>query len=101
MKRNIKYNGLTERPHYGSIVDYLENEKPKPTYLFDRDATILRNSPYMTKLDGEIGLDLQDFESRLEKDKLREITLREQATTTGLTFPELKAKSKIKATIKK
>jgi hypothetical protein len=96
MKRNIKYNGLTERPHYASIVDYLENEHPKTTYPFDRTATILRNSPYMTKLDGEIGIDLQDFENRLEKDKLREITLREQAARTGLTVSEATAIEKTK-----
>jgi hypothetical protein len=67
MKRNVKYNGLKERPHYVSIVDYLENEQPKTNYPFDRTATIIRNSPYMTKLDGETSVDLQDFENRLEK----------------------------------
>ena len=36
------------------------------------------------------------FKNRLEKDKLREITLREQAAATGLTCPEVKAKSKLK-----
>jgi len=96
MKRNVKYNGLTERPHYVSIVDYLENEQPKTNYPFDRTATIIRNSPYMTKLDGETGVDLQDFENRLEKDKLRQIILREQASTTGLTVPEAKAKAAVK-----
>ena len=65
MKRNITYNGLTERPHYASIVDYLENEHPKTNYLFDRTAIILRSSPYFTQLDGENGIDLQDFENRL------------------------------------
>ena len=42
----------------------------------------------MTKLDGETGVDLQDVENRLEKDKLRQVILREQASTTGLTIPE-------------
>ena len=96
MKRNVKYNGLTERPHYVSIVDYLENEQPKTNYPVDRTATIIRNSPYMTKLDGETGVDLQDFENRLEKDKLRQVILREQASTTGLTVPEAKAKAAVK-----
>jgi len=96
MKRNVKYNGLTERPHYVSIVDYLENEQPKTNYPFDRTATIIRNSPYMTKLDGETGVDLQDFENRLEIDKLRQVILREQASTTGLTVPEAKAKAAAK-----
>jgi len=96
MKRNVKYNGLTERPHYVSIVDYLEEEQPKTNYPFDRTATIIRNSPYMTKLDGETGVDLQDFENRLEKDKLRQVILREQASTTGLTVQEAEAKAAVK-----
>jgi hypothetical protein len=98
MKRNTKYNGLKERPHFGSIVDYLENEHPKTTYPFDRTATILRNSPYFTQLDGENGMDLQEFENRLEKDKLRTILLREQASATGLTVPEAKATTKASQT---
>ena len=98
MKRNTKYNGLKERPHFWSIVDYLENEHPKTTYPFDRTATILRNSPYFTQLDGENGMDLQEFENRLEKDKLRTILLREQASATGLTVPESKATTKASQT---
>ena len=47
MKRNIKYNGLKERPHYASIVDYLENEHPKANYPFDRTATILEVVPIL------------------------------------------------------
>ena len=91
MKRNIKYNGLTERPQYVSIVDYLENDHPKTDYPFDRTATILRSSPYFAQLDGENGIDLNDFENRLEKDKLRKILLREQALSKGLSIPEAQA----------
>jgi len=96
MKRNVKYNGLTERPHYVSIVDYLENEHPKASYPVDRTATILRSSPYVTQLDGGNGMDLNEFENRLEKDKLRTVVVREQAPSTGLTVPEAKAKAAVK-----
>ena len=93
MPRNIEYNGLTKRPLYASVVDYLENEQHKTNYPFDRTATILRNSPYFTQLDGGNGIDLQDFENRLEKDKLRTILSREQASSTGLTAPEARPKA--------
>jgi hypothetical protein len=83
MDRNIKYHGLRERPNYEDIMNYLATEKPKKDYPFDRKATILRNSPYMTMLDGENGMDLTDFENRLEKDKLRDILLRENSRSTG------------------
>ena len=36
----------------------------------------LRNSPYFTQLDSEAGIDLQDFETRLEKDKIRQILIK-------------------------
>ena len=41
-------------------------------------------------------MDLNEFENRLEKDKLRTILLREQAPSTGLTVPEAKAKAAAK-----
>jgi len=95
MNRNINYHGLRERPHYEDIVNYLAIDKPKTNYPFDRKATILRNSPYMTMLDGENGMDLQDFENRLEKDKLRDIILREHAGSTGESLASSRASASV------
>ena len=95
MIRNINYHGLRERPHYEDIVNYLATEKPKKDYPFDRKATILRNSPYMTMLDGENGMDLTDFENRLEKDKLREILIRENARNTGESLASSRASASV------
>ena len=95
MNRNINYHGLRERPHYEDIVNYLATEKPKKDYPFDRKATILRNSPYMTMLDGENGMDLTDFENRLEKDKLREILIRENSRSTGESLAASRASASV------
>ena len=95
MDRSIKYHGLRERPNYEDIVNYLATEKPKTNYPFDRKATILRNSPYMTMLDGENGMDLQDFENRLEKDKLRDILLRENSRNTGESLASSRASASV------
>ena len=95
MNRNIKFNGLRERPNYEDLVNYLATDKPKPNYPFDRKATILRNSPYMTMLDGENGMDLQDFENRLEKDKLRDILLRENSRNTGESLASSRASASV------
>ena len=95
MIRNINYHGLRERPQYEDIVNYLAIDKPKTNYPFDRKATILRNSPYMTMLDGENGMDLQDFENRLEKDKLRDILLRENARSTGESLASSRASASV------
>ena len=94
MDRNIKYHGLRERPNYEDIVNYLATEKPKKDYP-DRKATILRNSPYMTMLDGENGMDLTDFENRLEKDKLREILIRENSRSTGESLAASRASASV------
>jgi hypothetical protein len=95
MDRNIKYHGLRERPNYEDLVNYLATEKPKTDYPFDRKATILRNSPYMTMLDGENGMDLTDFENRLEKDKLRDILLRENSRSTGESLASSRASASV------
>ena len=95
MNRSTKYHGLRERPHYEDIVNYLATEKLKTNYPFDRKATILRNSPYMTMLDGENGMDLQDFENRLEKDKLRDIILREHSGSTGGSLASSRASASV------
>jgi hypothetical protein len=95
MDRNIEYHGLRERPNYEDIVNYLATEKPKQDYPFDRKATILRNSPYMTMLDGENGMDLTDFENRLEKDKLREILIRENSRSTGESLASSRASTSV------
>ena len=95
MNRNINYHGLRERPHYEDIVNYLATEKPKKDYPFDRKATILRNSPYMTMLDGENGMDLTDFENRLEKDKLRDILIKENARNTGESIASSRASASV------
>ena len=91
----MKYHGLRERPNYEDLVNYLATEKPKTNYPFDRTATILRNSPYLTQLDGEDGMDLGDFENRLEKDKLRDILLREHSRSTGGSLASSRASASV------
>ena len=56
---------------------------------------ILRYSPYLTQLDGENGMDLQDFENRLEKDKLRDILLREHSRSTGESLASSRASASV------
>ena len=46
-------------------------------------------------LDGENGMDLQDFENRLEKDKLRDIILREHSKSTGESLASSRASASV------
>jgi hypothetical protein len=82
MNRSIKYRGLRERPNYEDKVNYLAIDKPKTSYPFDRTAAILRNSTYLTQLDGE-------------KDKLRDILLREQSRSTGASLASSRATASV------
>jgi len=55
----------------------------------------LRNSLYFIQLDGEAGMDLHDFEARLEKDKLRQILIKEHSAKTGMPIGEARAAAAI------
>ena len=46
-------------------------------------------------LDGENGMDLTDFENRLEKDKLRDILIRENARNTGESIASSRASASV------
>ena len=46
-------------------------------------------------LDGENGMDLQDFENRLEKDELRDRTLREHSGSTGESLASSRASASV------
>ena len=49
----------------------------------------------MTMLDGENGMDLQDFENRLDKDKLRDILLKEHSRSTGESLASSRASASV------
>ena len=51
-------SGLRKRPTYNELINYIERDiKIK---LPNRDATFLRNSPYMSQLDNFVDTDHQD-----------------------------------------
>ena len=51
-------SGLRKRPTYEQLINYIE--KDIKIKLPNRDATFLRNSPYMTQLDNFVDTDHQD-----------------------------------------
>ena len=55
-----KYNGLRRRDNYDEIVDYLFNRQQKIRWP-DRCAKRMRESPYLTQLDGEGMFELRDM----------------------------------------
>ena len=90
MKNIKKYGGLRLKPNFDELITILESEQPLRK-LPSRLATTLRNSHQLTQLDGDTLTDLNDMETRLQKEKLKKIILREQASQTGLSVAEVAA----------
>ena len=66
-----KYNGLRRRDNYDEIVDYLFNRQQKIRWP-DRYAKRMRESPYLTQLDGEGMFELRDLEEERLKFQARQ-----------------------------
>lgn len=90
MKNIKKYGGLRLKPNLDVLIENLESDQPIRS-LPSRLATTLRNSHQLTQLDGDTLTDLNDMETRLQKEKYKHIILREQASQTGLSVAEVAA----------
>ncbi len=62
---------LRRKPTFNELINYLEFEQPKIKYP-NRDATFLRNSPYLSQFDGDSWIDLEEQENNITKEKLKE-----------------------------
>ena len=82
-----------KRPTYNEVVNYLENEQPKVKHP-DRRATFLRNSPYLSQFDGDSWIDLDEQEQDINKEKLKQITLKDVGASQGETHQLLSARTK-------
>jgi hypothetical protein len=81
--------GLRKRPTYNQVVDYLENEQPKIKYP-DRRATFLRNSPYLSQFDGDSWIDLEEQESNITKEQLKEAEIKRLSAISRATAQVLR-----------
>jgi hypothetical protein len=95
MKKIINYGGLRLRPNFNELITYLETDQPRKS-LPSRAATTLRNLPQFTQLDGDTLTDLTDIQTRLQKEQLRNILLKEHATQTGISMAEATAQTETK-----
>ena len=67
MSEEYKYHGLRRRPNFDELITYNQKDKPKIT-LPNRNAFPLANTHQMNTLRGDTLTDLQEMETRLEKD---------------------------------
>ena len=90
----INYNGLKKRDTYDEIVSIIAGGGGVIKYP-NRYATQLSNSPYMKQIDGETMLDLQEQSTRVQKEQLKQILLKEISVKTGTPYSVLHARTKL------
>ena len=84
----INYKGLRKRPTYDELVDFIEKD-PERIHYPDRRATELRESPYLTQLDGEGMRQMESSEVNKMKEQQKQHLLRQMAKQTGHSVSHL------------
>jgi hypothetical protein len=90
MSEECKYDGLRRKPTFDELITSIQRDKPKIT-LPNRKAFILANTRQMNALKGDTITDLQEMETRLEKDKLRNLLISEYASGHHVSIAEASA----------
>ena len=65
---DINYNGLKERQTYEEIINYLQTEQEIIRYP-ERTAKRIRESPYLTQLDGDGLVDMEEQQLKKLKEE--------------------------------
>ena len=90
MKRIIASTGLTLKPTYDQLLDYIQEDPDKVKYP-NRTATILRRSFELSQLDGVGNLELEKMQIRKLVSEDKEVLLKQFAIDWGLGLPEVRA----------
>ena len=80
----VNYSGLRKRESYDEIVDYLQNRQEVINYP-NRWAKRIREHPYLTQLDGDGMLEMEDQQKREWKEHEKEQRVREVAQNSTQT----------------
>jgi len=82
--------GLRKKETYEALINYLLTDQEVIRYP-DRYAKQLRESPYLTQLDGEGLGQMQDQQERQFREQHRENTIRQVASTSNQSVSQVKA----------
>jgi len=85
----VNYSGLRARPNYAQLIDYLQNGQETIRYP-DRFAKQMRNSPYMTQLDG---IEIMTQQNEIQKAQDKEAAIRALASRSNQTANVLRLTS--------
>lgn len=86
------FNGLRKRETYDEIIDYLQNDQEIIRYP-DRFARRIREHPYLTQLDGEGLMEMEDQQAEREKQLEREHQMRKIANASGTSASNVRAQA--------
>lgn len=87
--KTINYRGLRARPTYEEKIDYLQNSQEIIRYP-NREAKRIRNSPFLTQLDG-IGMTiLEEQQANRLKEEEKDIELKKLAERSTQTYATLR-----------
>ena len=75
------FEGLRKRPTYNDLINQID--KPFIDKYPDRKATRLRNSNWLTQLDGDTHQLMETVQSNMMKEQEKEMLLKEHAAATG------------------
>ena len=90
--RNISYGGLKPRQTYEEKINYLQSSRDIIMYP-NREAMRIRNSPYLTQLDG-IGMSiLEEQQMNRLKEEEKEIEIKNLANASTQSYSELRTQS--------
>lgn len=90
--RQVNFTGLRRRPNYEEIVEELEEPKNKGKLkLPNRNAKQIRDSHFLTQLDGISMVELQEQSFNHQKEVEKEHRIREAAYQTNKSTSEVRA----------
>jgi hypothetical protein len=77
------------------LRNYIENDKEKIKFP-NRQATFLRNSPYLSQFDGDSFIDLEEQENKLNRERLKEDEIKKISSETQTTAQVNRATRRMK-----
>ena len=86
----VNYTGSKKRETYDEIVDFLQTDKTKIKYP-NRVAVQILNSPSMKQLDTDTLMDVQNWQDRQSKEKIKQMVLQEIAKDGDTPFVQMRA----------
>ena len=85
----INKEGLRERPSYNELVNEIATDQK--IKLPDRRAKFMRDSPYLSFLDNETYLEMEDQQQKLNAQQQAQQTIQQVASSSGQTASVLRS----------